>query len=220
VEITAVSSQNWPIALSQSTLTLNAGQSQSLTIDVTVPAGAVAGTIDATTITAASTNDAAATDTAVDRTTVHEATGIDLIVTDIQVSPATPAAGEEATVSVTIKNQGDVDVPFGNNFYLDFYVDREPLPFLIGDIQWGVQGVLLEAGASVTYDATYTFSGGAHELWAQVDTDDTVAEYPYDNNNIFGPEPLTVNGQQQPSEPASPFIYGPRSTPTPAPTAP
>jgi hypothetical protein len=31
-------------------------------------------------------------------------------------------------------------------------------------------------------------------LWAQVDTDDTVNECPFENNNVLGPISLTVSG--------------------------
>lgn len=148
-------------------------------------------------------------------------TGIDLVVTAIQVQPNPPINGQPATVYVTIRNQGSVNVPFGNNFYLDFYVDRVPAPVVQGDLFWGVQGADLTAGTSRTYSAQYTFTSGSHQLWAQVDTDNTVNECPQENNNILGPVVLTVNGISDsentlPLPPAAQDSAGglPRATPT------
>jgi hypothetical protein len=143
-------------------------------------------------------------------------TGVDLTVSAIELIPANPTAGQAATVRVTIRNQGTVDVAFGNNFYLDFYVNRTPAPYLPGDLVWGVQGVSLQVGASVTYEGAYTFTGGSHQLWAQVDTDNTVNECPREDNNRLNVSltvsGLTEDGQTQLEIPAS---GGPRVTPTP-----
>lgn len=145
-------------------------------------------------------------------------TGIDLIVTEIRVEPATPTAGVPAMVYVTIRNVGTVNVAPTNNFYLDFYVDQEPARYLMGAIEWGVQGELMGAGQSATFSGNFTFGGGQHQLWAQVDTDDTVDECPDDYNNVMGPLTLTVSGTSsmvgeensaQPSQPND----GPRPTP-------
>ncbi len=155
-------------------------------------------------------------------------TGVDLVVTNIEVQPASPASGVPATVLVTIRNQGTTSVAFGNNFFLDFYVNRTPQPLLPGDITWGIQGVDLSAGTSRTYSAPYTFSGGTHQLWAQVDTDNTVDECPNEDNNVLGPVSLTVSGasngqgsglsvpNNQPRHtPTPPGTLQPTATPTP-----
>lgn len=141
-------------------------------------------------------------------------TNIDLIVTQIQVVPAAPISGQPATVYVTIRNQGSQNVPFGNNFFLDFYVDRTPQPYLVGDIAWGVQGADMTAGASRTFEASYIFGGGAHQLWAQVDTDRHVNECPNEHNNNFGPVNITVSGAIIEGLSGQPQ-YGPRQTPEP-----
>ncbi len=147
-------------------------------------------------------------------------TGIDLIVERILVDPGIPAAGIPAVVHVTIKNRGTVNVAPNNNFYVDFYVDRAPARYLVGEIEWGVQGEWMQAGQSYTFSRNYTFSGGSHQLWAQVDTDNTVDECPFENNNVLGPLPITVSGtsnvtdqdaQNQRSVPND----APRHTPTP-----
>jgi hypothetical protein len=145
-------------------------------------------------------------------------TGKDLVVTGIRVEPASPAANVPATVYVTIRNQGSVNVALGNNFYLDFYVDRVPARYLVGEIEWGVQGVLMQVGHSETFSAPFTFSGGTHQLWAQVDTDNTVDECPFEDNNVLGPVPLTVTGLSDVVDEERPFIQPeerPRHTPTP-----
>jgi uncharacterized membrane protein len=141
-------------------------------------------------------------------------TGIDLIVTQIQVVPGAPTAGQPATIYVTIRNQGTQNVPFGNNFFLDFYVDRTPQPYLVGDLVWGIQGADMTAGTSRTYEAPYTFGGGAHQLWAQVDTDRHVNECPNEHNNNFGPVNINVTGAAINGGVPAPQ-YGPRVTPLP-----
>ena len=152
-------------------------------------------------------------------------TGIDLVVTDIAVQPAAPSAGEQAMVYVTIRNQGSRDVALGNNFYLDFYVDREPAYLLPGDVIWGVQGSWMKAGASRTFTAGYAFTAGSHRLYALVDTDNSVDECPHEANNRFGPVTLNASPSAlSPGGPASageptpaPTMVAPRSTPTPQP---
>lgn len=140
-------------------------------------------------------------------------TGIDLVVTQIQVEPAAPEAGVPAMVYVTIRNQGSVNVPFGNNFFVDLYVDRQPQLYLIGDVVWGVQGADLPAGASQTFSTEYTFTGGNHQLWAQVDTDQNVNECPNEHNNILGPVTVPVAGEAFDGPSLVVPQYGPRETP-------
>jgi hypothetical protein len=150
--------------------------------------------------------------------------GPDLVVTDISVVPNPPQAGQSAMVYVTVKNQGNRPVAYGNNFYVDFYVDREPAPLLRGDIEWGVQGSWFGVGESRTLSRTlsdsYTFTQGTHQLYAQADTDETVTES-NENNNALGPMPLNVTslgGGEAPVGPAvipTPGVDSPRPTPTP-----
>jgi hypothetical protein len=152
-----------------------------------------------------------------------------LIVTDIQVVPNPPVVGQPAAIYVTIKNQGTVNVPYGNNFYVDFYVDRVPLPLLLGERYAGIQGSDMTAGSSHTYlmnlsypnvpNPTYIFSAGSHLLYAQVDTDNSVNECPHENNNIFGPVAISTSGLWQNEADDTPEDRpetGPRWTPTPA----
>jgi uncharacterized repeat protein (TIGR01451 family) len=160
--------------------------------------------------------------TATPTSTSPPPTGPDLVVTDISVVPNPPEAGQSATVYVTVKNQGNQAVPYGNNFYVDFYVDREPAPLIRGDIDWGVQGSWFGAGESRTLSGSYTFTEGTHQLWGQADTDNTVVET-NENNNVLGPMTLDVTslgGGEAPTRPViipTPGAGSPRPTPTPAP---
>ncbi|MCP4428975.1 MAG: hypothetical protein GY803_31205, partial [Chloroflexi bacterium] len=238
--LSAVSGQGWGTAVAPTAITLGASESGPVAVTVTVPAVVVSGTVDVTTITAVSTTpNSNASDSATDTTTISYTvggpttvylpiiltpcgppTGIDLIVTNIVIEPNPPISGQAATIRVTIQNQGSVDMTPGNNFFLDFYVDRTPAQLLVGDIHWGVQAEPLTAGASVTYIGQYTFSGGAHEVWAQADTDNTVAECPNENNNIFGPIAINATGAGAPADAsqfAPPTGNLPRQTPTPSP---
>jgi len=78
---------------------------------------------------------------------------------------------------------------------------------------------LMSAGHSQTFSAPFTFSGGSHQLWARVDSDDTVNECPFEDNNRLGPIPLTVTGLNSGGQdaPVPPVNSEPRHTPTPAP---
>ena len=235
--VEASSSQGWASTVSPTTLTLAPNEQAVVNVNVPIPAGALPGTVDVTTVTARTTAAGTAVSaSATNTTTVLEPapvdntlylpiifkpcipTGIDLVVTNLVVSPNPPVANQAATIFVTIRNQGTVDMDPNNNFFLDFYVNRTPAPFLIGDIQWGVQARPLTAGASVTYSGSWTFGGGVYQLWAQVDTDNTVNECPYENNNVFGPVSLTVPGQSsQYTPPPAVNQMPPRVTPTPDP---
>ncbi len=125
--------------------------------------------------------------------------GIDLVITDLRLTPATVRVGETAVVQVTIKNQGQQAVAAGNNFYVDFYVNpaQEPPPlFQTGILSWPVQGGQMAAGASLTLTGSYTFgAAGTYRLWAQVDTDASVPTgggEADETNNVYGCYGLTV----------------------------
>jgi PKD repeat protein len=143
----------------------------------------------------------------------------DLVITGISVDGPVNA-GQPATVRVIVQNQGDQPVAFGNNFYVDLYVDRQPAPLLPGDIAWGVQGAWFGVGSSVELTASYTFAAGTHQLYAQADTDDSVAEM-LDSNNTLGPVPVSVAGTTPDDEVVTPTPLPeadvPRPTPTPMP---
>ena len=143
--------------------------------------------------------------------------GPDLVVVNISVDQPI-VAGEPTTVRVTIQNQGNQPVAFGNNFYVDLYVDRQPTPLLAGDIAWGVQGAWFDAGDMVVLTAPYTFTSGTHQLYAQADTDNSVVER-YENNNTRGPVAVDAEGTwgEDLIIPTPPKSDKPRPTPTPMP---
>ncbi|MGC9357489.1 MAG: CARDB domain-containing protein, partial [Anaerolineae bacterium] len=148
--------------------------------------------------------------------------GPDLVVTNVEIEPTSPSVGQQVTVRVTVQNQGEWPVAYGNNFYVDLYVDRQPEPLLVGEISWGVQGGWFRAGESRTLEDTYTFStGGVHTLYVQVDTDNTVLETD-ETNNVMSRQVtvVTIAGQGEQPTPQHPTElpdYGPRPTPTPLP---
>ena len=124
----------------------------------------------------------------------------DLVVASIEFYPATPAVGEETTVLVTIKNVGPVDVEPNNNFFTDLYVDPSVVPIQLGQNgvwDWGCQGRWMTAGGSYTLETTHVFTDvRTYSLYAQVDTDGTVAEG-NENNNVLGPVAVEVLAANQ-----------------------
>jgi glucose/arabinose dehydrogenase len=117
--------------------------------------------------------------------------GPDLVVTDLTIVPISPIAGETAEILVTVQNQGIRPVEPGNNFFIDFYVDTIPVPYAPGDIFWGAQGSQFGVGQSRTFTHDFSFTAGVHDLYIQVDTDQSVEEMD-ETNNIFGPKVITV----------------------------
>ena len=229
------SDQGWTVSV-PSPLTLGAGATSQIEVTVSIPTDAVSGTVDTTLIFASSLTDPTAVDVVTDTTTVTAGvpsgdlflpvlfttctpTGVDLVVTAIEIVPANPQAGQTVTVRVTIRNQGTVDVSPLNNFYLDFYDNQIPAPNTPGQIEWGIQGSWMTAGASRTLSASYTFIAGTHQLYAQVDTDRFVDECPNEYNNILGPIALTVPGAANAPIPVlTPIAPQPLDVPRPTPT--
>lgn len=126
--------------------------------------------------------------------------GVDLVITDLRVVPEVVGVGETAEVWVTVENQGQQDIPVGNNFFTDFYInpaDEPPLPFQQGTLTWAVQGSQLPNGASLTLIGSTTFTAaGSYRLWAQVDTDGNVpvqGSEADEANNVYGCYGLDVH---------------------------
>ncbi|MEZ4641679.1 MAG: FG-GAP-like repeat-containing protein [Chloroflexota bacterium] len=126
--------------------------------------------------------------------------GIDLVITDLRVASEQVSAGETTAVQLTIKNQGQQNVPYGNNFFADFYVNppaEPPQPLQQGTLYWPVQGGLLPSGASLTLTGSYIFpTAGVYRLWAQVDTDNHVpasGSEADEGNNAYGCYALIVH---------------------------
>ena len=117
--------------------------------------------------------------------------GPDLVVTDLTIIPISPTAGQTAEVIVTIQNQGNQPVTPGNNFFIDFYINTVPVPFSPGVFFWGAQGSQFGVGESRSFSQDYSFTAGTHNLYIQVDTDQSVVEI-NEQNNISGPHVITV----------------------------
>lgn len=234
--ISPISSNGWSTIANPNFFSLAPGERTLVTVTLSIPVDATIGTTDVMTISASSTTPPNPIDTAIDLTEVIEGvsggtvylplvlkpcvpTNIDLVVTSLEIVPANPQAGQQVTVRITIRNQGTVGVTAGNNFFLDFYVDRVPEILVAGDLAWGIQGSWMAAGASRTLTANYTFTAGTHQLWAQVDTDNTVAECPNELNNLLGPVSLTVTGAAGQAIPViTPIAPSPLDMPRPTPT--
>jgi hypothetical protein len=115
----------------------------------------------------------------------------DLIVESIVADPPSPAAGEDITVYVTVKNQGTADA---GRFFVDFYKDLglPPETGEAGDLYWSVD--YLAAGQSDALSDTISFAEeGEYSMYAQVDTDEQVDEL-NEANNTMGPVAICMGG--------------------------
>ena len=125
----------------------------------------------------------------------------DLIVEKIEVVPPVPIKDKQATIRVTIRNQGPADVtlvPDPNNFWSDLYVDPSEVPIQLGQngvADWGCQASWVPAGGFYVLETTHVFTDvKTYNLWAQVDTDNHVQEA-NENNNVRGPVAVTVRAE-------------------------
>lgn len=102
----------------------------------------------------------------------------DLVVEAIRVSPKPALVTRRVEIEVIVANHGG-DLPAGNNFYVDLYLDlpNAPEPRQPGVVTWGLQSFYVPAGErySLTYTTVFT-NTGAHVVYAQVDTDGNVVE--------------------------------------------
>jgi hypothetical protein len=122
----------------------------------------------------------------------------DLIVSQILL-PRPISAGAPFIVGVVVTNQGESTIT--DTFDIDIYADPEYTPILKGQPgllasgsgsakQW--YGKEIPPGGSTTLEYVLNFPlGGAHTVWAQVDTSAEVDESDEDNN-ITGPVDLTA----------------------------
>jgi len=112
----------------------------------------------------------------------------DLIVTGITSIPNFSLPGQEVQVTVNFANQGSD----AGAFWIDLYKDRDTAPSSgdMGDDWAQISG--LSAGQTSSTTFTYTYNTeGIKKVWAQIDTDNEVAEA-NEKNNIFGPYNLSV----------------------------
>ena len=226
-----VSTQGWTATVAPEMLSLAAGLTDAITLSLLVPDTAATNTVEGTVLTLTTQSLPVLLETVTDTTTIVEApawsiylplvmrnytsNAPDLVVTTLEATPD----GGNYLISVTVKNQGPQPVAYGNNFFVDFYVDRIPAFKLVGDVSWGVQGDWFGVGESRVLSATYTLAAGTHQLYAQVDTDNTVVEA-NESNNVTGPQTIVVTSSAQSGDeeplvtPAPTPLPGPRPTPT------
>jgi len=115
----------------------------------------------------------------------------DLVVDKIQTYPAIPLVGQSTIISVTIKNRGLGNVPTGNNFLTDLYIDPPFNPVVhyhqivsptLG-LPWGAQSFFVPAGGTYLFTTTWVFTDvKTLDIWAQVDSDNNVVEGNEGNN--------------------------------------
>ena len=120
----------------------------------------------------------------------------DLVVQNITTNPVSPSPGQDVSVTVTFTNQGAGDAFFP--FFVDLYKNRTvpPVPNEVGDDYCSILGM----GAGFTETCVLTVSydaAGVYEMWAQVDKDQYILEF-NENNNVFGPQTITVSQIQYP----------------------
>ncbi|MBI5099211.1 MAG: hypothetical protein HZB30_08215 [Nitrospirae bacterium] len=117
----------------------------------------------------------------------------DLIIQSISTNPVNPGAGQNVTVTVTVKNQGTLAA---GQFIIDFYKDLPTgaTPNPPGDSEdFWCTVASLSAGAtdsSCIKSVTYS-NAGTYNMWAYVDSAKNVSES-YKINNVYGPQAITV----------------------------
>ena len=167
----------------------------------------------------------------------------DLVVTEIAVTPASPAAGQEVDIAITVENQGTRATE--GCFWIDLYINPAKLPIEVnmgwfdaqseGGLVWSLCG--LDPGESVTLhynDEHYWGEGysrfigsfgepGTQILYAQVDSWNPGVDYGAvyesdEQNNVYGPHNVTVTGVG--GEAGAAGVHGTLAPPSPRPNVP
>jgi len=100
-------------------------------------------------------------------------TNVDLLPLEMNLTPASPIAGDNVTINVTIKNNGSTGAGSFNT------------SFLVDDVEQNRQETVnLDFGASEILTFYWTAVTGMHNLTAAVDIDNAVNETNETNNNI------------------------------------
>jgi hypothetical protein len=115
----------------------------------------------------------------------------DLVVQSITVLPTSISVNQAVTFTVRVKNQGTADV--NSSFYIDFYIDRQPVTDCTDTgTTWSYPSSL---ASGATIDLIYNYIGfntsGAHTLYAFADTNCHITES-NESNNTLGPVALSV----------------------------
>lgn len=114
----------------------------------------------------------------------------DLVIEQIASEPLTPTADFPFTITVRVRNQGNLAIT--QTFQVDWYADpaTPPLTTTPGTGYWLVEG--LGVGEAAVLMATHTFTlTGQHVLWAQADRTQAVPESD-EANNLTGPVTMTA----------------------------
>jgi RHS repeat-associated protein len=115
----------------------------------------------------------------------------DLVVRNISTDPLTPTIDQPCTLTVQVENQGIADIT--DTFQIDAYADpiTAPVAGETGDYGWSLTELAM--GNSATLTRTHVFTaGGAHTLYAQVDTGQAITESD-EANNVSTPYTLSVH---------------------------
>ncbi len=122
----------------------------------------------------------------------YEYSFVDLMITAIETRPYKPAPLQAVDIDVTVVNQGTQDAT--QPFYVDWYANRAvpPVPNVTGNRWAEVDSLGAGETIVVTLSSWNYGSAGAYSMYAQVDTEEDVAES-NETNNIFGPQTIHVN---------------------------
>jgi len=115
----------------------------------------------------------------------------DLVVQSISTNPTYPRPGQTVSVTMTVRNQG---AGAAGAFFIDFYKNRATAPTVgvYGDGWCNPAGLAAGATTTCTLSVSYA-SAGAYSMWAQADSEGSVAEA-NNANNVFGPQSIVVDG--------------------------
>ena len=115
--------------------------------------------------------------------------GIDLTITDITPSNSSPVIGATISVTVTVKNNGNIA---SGAFNVGLFYNKSPAP-TPGTAADATQNVVtLAAGAStvLTFNGITTLTAGIWDMYAIADNGTAVSEYD-ETNNVGGPKNVT-----------------------------
>ncbi|MCD4795912.1 MAG: hypothetical protein K8R49_01895, partial [Candidatus Cloacimonetes bacterium] len=121
--------------------------------------------------------------------------GPDLTTTNVVWTDTNPFVCDMITVSITVYNNGNVDIPSSTAFIIDLYYNlgSPPVPFQVGN-QAEVVNTGIPAGDFIVID--FDVVNNVAESWnsyVQVDTDGHITELD-EGNNVWGPDAITWNG--------------------------
>ena len=122
----------------------------------------------------------------------YEFSFVDLMITAIETRPYKPAPLQAVDIDITVVNQGTKDAT--QLFYVDWYADRDVPPVAQeAGSRWAEVDSLGAGETIVVTLSSWDYElAGVYTMYAQVDTDEDVAEN-NETNNLFGPQTIHVN---------------------------